>query len=346
MRPISWYLNAYMANSPGWRGEYSFGYNGLNMDRNTRKRISRKKIAYTLCYNLFQHDHTDDDMGLVKFVNDARLEALAAKSASSSGSGAGSGSGSNASSDAPAPAEQAVAGATSKGGQATGGVPCSMKYDEHELEAEDIKCSICTKMIEHVMEDEKDRAVNKTEKGNTTAKTKGANDGMTLEEDSNTIALEICELELWNFNMDMMTEGAANMDGGDTKSEMMENAALGSSGSSGSGSGSANALAAAANVRKLPGPECPEEANHVHDVDTCRAFVVEMVDALRNRTLLVSDIMGVSMRPDEGLVAMYTVRLKSGLPRDGQEGLAAVAVAVQLAVAAVAVVVVRGCVYL
>ena len=336
MRPISWYMNAYMANSPGWHGEYSFGYNGLNMDRDTRKRIPRKKVAHTLCYILFQHDHTDDDMGLIKSINDARLNALAAKSASSSGSG--SGSSSSASSGAQAPAEQAVAGATSKGGQATGGVPCSMKYDEHELEAEDIKCSICTKMIEHIMEDEKDRATKTNEKGNTTAKGKGANDGMTLEEDTNTIALEICELELWDFNMDMMTEGAANMDGGDTKSEMMENAALGSSGSSGSGSGSAKALAAAANVRKLPGPECPEEANHVHDVDTCRAFVVEVVDALRNRTLLVSDIMGMSMRPDEGLVAMYTVRLESGRPRDGQEGMAAVPVAV----AAVVVVVVRG----
>ena len=43
-------------------------------------------------------------------------------------------------------------------------------------------------------------------------------------------------------------KGVANMDGGDTKSEMMENAALCSSGSSGSGSGSANALAAAASV--------------------------------------------------------------------------------------------------
>lgn len=61
----------------------------------------------------------------------------------------------------------------------------------------------------------------------------------------------------------------------------------------------AEATANANNLRKLPSPlECPEEYNHVHDLDTCRSFVTSMADSLRNRTSLLADIVGVTFMPD------------------------------------------------
>jgi hypothetical protein len=240
MRPISWFLNAFMSNTPGLKGEYSWGYNGLNVDHLTGKKVTKKKISHEVCDYLFQHsdlqspgaDPSETHMEMV--LDKGRVETLDDDVAFENAGASASGSGSGSAGGAPKAGAQVQAGMAQQAGApgAVGGVPCSTLFDEHDMEAMDTKCSICTAVVEEIFisenlrrlknhkngstdddggmkdgADDTDASKAKSDKSSAGSKSSGGSGssgdgGDGLEAEVNALALKICDMEMWNFNMD------------------------------------------------------------------------------------------------------------------------------------------------
>ena len=55
-RPLNFFLNLFFLNHPGFHGEFSFGFDGIGIDPETRQRYSRKKIAKKMCHSAMRCD--------------------------------------------------------------------------------------------------------------------------------------------------------------------------------------------------------------------------------------------------------------------------------------------------
>ena len=66
---LNYFLNMFFLNHPGANGEYSFGFNGMNTDPETRKRYNRDKIAHVMCKYAMQ---CKSDIGLRKATKSNR----------------------------------------------------------------------------------------------------------------------------------------------------------------------------------------------------------------------------------------------------------------------------------
>ena len=50
-RPLNFFLDLFFLNHPGFHGEFSFGFDGIGIDPETRQRYSRVKIAKKMCHS-------------------------------------------------------------------------------------------------------------------------------------------------------------------------------------------------------------------------------------------------------------------------------------------------------